>query len=457
MFSSISWTLGSNVENLTLTGSAAINATGNGLNNVLRGNSGANMLNGGAGSDTLIGGFGNDTYVVDVATDVLTENAGEGMDTVLSSVSWTLGANLENLTLTGTAINGTGNALNNLIVGNSAANSLAGGSGDDTLDGGAGSDTLDGGTGNDSYYVTAGDTLRDSGGIDTVYSGTSWTLASGFENLTATGTAAIDVIGNNADNILVGNDADNYFNPKAGNDTMLGNGGNDTFDMSTGGTGNNGTRFIDGGAGIDFVDYDTYARSAVVADLAAGTGVGGGNGGSGSASITGIERFSGASYDDRITGSSAAEELMGRAGNDTLDGAGGNDTLIGGSGNDTYRLGRGYASDLIQENDSTAGNRDVAQFLNDIARDQVWFQQSGNDLVASVIGTPDRFTVQNWYLGSQYRVEEFKASDGSTLLAGQVQNLVNAMASFSPPAAGQTTLPQDYATALAPTIAANWT
>ena len=457
VFSSISWTLGSNVENLTLTGSAAINATGNGLNNVLTGNSGANVLNGGAGSDSLAGGLGNDTYVVDVGTDVVTENAGGGTDTVLSSVSWTLGANLENLTLTGTALNGTGNALNNVIVGNSAANSLTGGDGDDTLDGGDGIDTLDGGNGNDSYYVTAGDKLKDSGGIDTVYSGTNWTLATGFENLTATGTAALDVIGTNADNVLVGNDADNYFNPKAGNDTMIGNGGNDTFDMSTGGTGNMGTRFIDGGAGIDFVDYDTYAKSGVVADLAAGTVLGGGNGGSGSATISGVERFSGASYDDRITGSSAAEELMGRGGNDTLDGAGGNDTLIGGSGNDVYRLGRGYASDLIQENDSTAGNRDVVQFLNDIAKDQVWFQHSGNDLLASVIGTSDLFTIQNWYLGSQYRVEEFKASDGSTLLANQVQNLVNAMASFSPPAAGQTTLPPDYATALAPTIAANWT
>src|SRR5205809_937746 len=173
VFSSLSWTLGANLENLTLTGTAAINATGNGLNNVLTGNSGANVLNGGAGRDTLAGGAGDDTYVVD-STDTIVENDGEGIDTVSSAGSWTLGANLENLTLTGSAeINGTGNSLNNILTGNSAVN------------------TLSGGLGNDSYYVTAGDVLNDTGGIDTVYSGANWTLASGFENLTAIGTAAV--------------------------------------------------------------------------------------------------------------------------------------------------------------------------------------------------------------------------------------------------------------------------
>ena len=97
-----------------------------------------------------------------------------------------------------------------------------------------------------------------------------------------------------------------------------------------------------------------------------------------------------------------------------------------------------------------------AQFLEGVAKDQIWFQHSGNNLVVSIIGTSDQLTVQDWYRGTQYRVEQFKTAAGEMLLASQVQNLVNAMAAFAPPAAGETTLSDDYAAQLAPTIAANW-
>ncbi len=91
-----------------------------------------------------------------------------------------------------------------------------------------------------------------------------------------------------------------------------------------------------------------------------------------------------------------------------------------------------------------------------VAKEQVWFRKSGNDLQLSIIGTSDSATLQNWYLGSAYRAEQFKTSSGQTLLDAKVQNLVNAMASFSPPAAGQTTLPANYQSALNAVIAANW-
>jgi Ca2+-binding RTX toxin-like protein len=140
---SVSFTLGVNVERLALTGSGAINATGNALNNVLLGNAGANVLDGKSGADTLVGGLGNDVYVLDNGSDAVVEYAGGGIDLVSSSVGRTLGAHQEALTLAGTgSISGGGNELNNLVQGNAAANSLSGGAGHDILQGGAGNDIL---------------------------------------------------------------------------------------------------------------------------------------------------------------------------------------------------------------------------------------------------------------------------------------------------------------------------
>ncbi|MEH2156937.1 beta strand repeat-containing protein [Nostoc sp.] len=179
---SITYTLTANVENLILTGSNAINGTGNSLNNTLTGEGvGDNILNGGAGNDTLDGGAGtdtldggagndtliasigkdvmkggtgNDTYIVGVSNDdIIIENAGEGIDTVqapyTSAQGYTLGANLENLILIGGGTEGTGNTLDNILTGNAKNNTLNGGSGKDTLIGGLGDDTFIGGSGDD--------------------------------------------------------------------------------------------------------------------------------------------------------------------------------------------------------------------------------------------------------------------------------------------------------------------
>ncbi|NBX34844.1 calcium-binding protein, partial [bacterium] len=101
---STSYTLSGNIENLTLTGTDAVNGTGSGVANILTGNSAANILDGGAGDDRLIGGEGDDTYRVDSTLDTVVELAGQGTDTVQASVTYSLSANVENLTLTGTAI-----------------------------------------------------------------------------------------------------------------------------------------------------------------------------------------------------------------------------------------------------------------------------------------------------------------------------------------------------------------
>ena len=164
--SEVSFTLGANLEKLTLLGFGDIDATGNTLNNTLIGNAGANVLNGGAGSDAMTGGKGDDTYIVDAAGDTVIEAAGGGTDTVESSVTFSLATrvNVENLELTGVGkINGTGNALANTITGNDADNKLIGGAGNDTLVGGKGADHLTGGTGRDTYdfdlLADAGDTI----------------------------------------------------------------------------------------------------------------------------------------------------------------------------------------------------------------------------------------------------------------------------------------------------------
>ena len=242
-----------------LTGTGAINGTGNELDNVLGGNTGANVLtgaagndslNGGAGNDTLIGGTGNDTYYVDAVGDVITEVGGEGTELVNStSLNYTLGANVENLVLQGAGnINGTGNTQDNVLGGNAGANVLTGAAGNDSLNGGAGVDTLVGGTGHDTYYVdNASDVVTEliGEGTDLVYStAASYTLSANVDKLTLAGTADISGAGNDLNNVIVGNAGanvlsgeagDDYIDGAAGNDSLVGGLGNDTLLGSAGG------------------------------------------------------------------------------------------------------------------------------------------------------------------------------------------------------------------------------
>lgn len=211
-------------------------------NDALYGQEGNDLLDGGAGDDAMKGGTGNDTYVVDSAGDVATELAGEGTDTVRASINYTLGANVENLTLTGGAnLNGTGNTLDNLLTGNDGNNILTAGAGNDVLDGGFGADTLIGGTGDDTYVVdNPGDAVIEAAGegVDTVRSRISTTLAANVENLTLLGINAIDGTGNELDNVLTGNAASNLLSGGAGNDTYVlqRGGGRDTVIDSAGNT-----------------------------------------------------------------------------------------------------------------------------------------------------------------------------------------------------------------------------
>ena len=249
--SMVSYTLGAYVERLILTGAAMIDGTGNALVNVITGNGAANRLDGGLGADKLKGGGGNDTYVVDRAGDTIIEDAGAGTDTVLSSVTYTLAANVENLTLTGgNAINASGNSLANILIGNNSANSL---------DGKAGADRMEGGGGNDTYFVeNVGDRAIESagGGTDTVSAKVSFTLGADVENLTLKGGLAINGTGNGLANVIKGNSGANLINGRGGADKLTGGGGADGFVFDTALGPNNVDRILDFVRGTDEIRLD---------------------------------------------------------------------------------------------------------------------------------------------------------------------------------------------------------
>ncbi len=274
-----SFTLSANVENLTFTGTGAFVGMGNTLANALTGGIGNDTLDGGAGADTLTGGLGNDLYIVDNTGDRVVEAAGAGTDTVQSSVTLTLAANVENLILTGTgAISGTGNALDNVLTGNTGANTLTGGAGNDTLDGGADTvqDALVGGAGDDIYIVRANDTVTEAtnAGRDTVKTDLlSFTLAANVEDLIFTGTGAFVGVGNALANVLTGGTGNDALSGAGGADTLIGGAGADTL---TGGAGADQFVFTKPGSGIDTVtDFSRTQLDKIVvqgADYGLSTG-----------------------------------------------------------------------------------------------------------------------------------------------------------------------------------------
>ena len=337
------------------------------------GHDGDDTLDGGASNDTMTGGLGDDTYVVDNGGDVIVENADEGTDTVTSSISYTLGPALENLTLTGDGdINGTGNDGANVLTGNSGANTLSAGAGNDALygneaddvlnageggdhvqgdagddtlngeggndwmlggdghdtlnggdgrdrlfgndgndilDGGASNDTMTGGLGDDSYVIDNGsDVIVENAdeGTDSVESAITYTLGDNLENLSLSGSADIDGLGNGNDNTIIGNSGTNILTGNGGSDTLRGKDGNDTlnggavFDALYGGNGND---ILNAGDGGDHVQGDTG--------------------------------------DDTLNGQGGNDWMLGGDGTDTINGGDGVDRMFGNDGNDHMNGGAG--------------------------------------------------------------------------------------------------------------------
>ncbi|WP_137908158.1 beta strand repeat-containing protein, partial [Dolichospermum planctonicum] len=366
VFTTVTYTLTPNTENLTLQGTTAINGTGNDLNNIITGNAADNVLTGGTGADTLIGGAGNDSYYVDNTADRITENLNEGTDIVFSTVTYTLTPNTENLTLQGTiAINGTGNELNNIITGNTA---------DNVLTGGLGNDTLIGGAGNDSYYVdNTADSITENAneGTDIIFSTVTYTLTTNTENLTLQGTTAIDGTGNDLNNIIAGNAAANVLTGGLGADTLIGGAGNDSYYVDN--TADIIIELVSQGTDI-VLSTVTYTLNPNIENLTL----------QGTTAINGT----GNNLNNNITGNAAANILTGGLGNDTLTGNAGSDTLIGGFGNDTLYLG---LNDNAVDNVNYAlgdGIDIVYQFVSGVGGDQLNFSGIANfDVITSGTST----------------------------------------------------------------------
>nr|WP_269780293.1 hypothetical protein [Methylobacterium sp. Leaf118] len=338
--SSVTFSLaGQFVENLTLTGNASINATGNGLANRLTGNTAANQIDGGAGIDTLIGKAGNDTYFVDAAEDQVIEAVGEGYDIVVTRSSYKLGTDQEIEELRAlsktdvTPLALTGNGLDNKIVGNAGAN---------VINGSKGIDTLYGEAGNDSYFV---DHSRDQvfegagKGRDVVNTYVSYTLAAGeeIEELRVVDKAAkttISLTGNEFANKIVGDAGNNRLDGGGGIDALYGDAGNDTYVVDNGGD----EVFEAVGGGKDVV------ATSVNFTLTAGQ------------EIEELRILLAAG--DRainLTGNALAQTLVGNGGANRLDGGAGADTLIGGAGNDTFLVDN--AGDKVTE--AVGGGTDI--------------------------------------------------------------------------------------------------
>jgi Ca2+-binding RTX toxin-like protein len=430
VFASASYILSDNVENLTLTGTANIDGSGNTLDNMIVGNSGNNVLDGGAGADALTGGAGNDTYVVDNVGDMVAELANEGIDAVQSSIDYALGANVENLTLTGMAdLNGAGNELDNVVIGNDGNNLLLGAAGNDTLtgnggndilDGGTGSDVMAGGTGDDIYAVeSAGDLVVEqfNAGVDGVYSSISYVLPEHVENLTLTGFA-IDGIGNDLDNMIVGNGEANLLDGGAGADTLAGGAGDDTYIVDN--TADAVIEAVNEGNDSVFASA-SYALSDNIENLTL----------TGSGAINGT----GNALGNRLIGNAADNVLDGGAGADAMTGGGGGDTYIvdntndtvtelANEGMDTVRSSVSYSLAANVENLILAGTADIDGTGNDIL-----LGNAGSDLLDGGTGNDrlDGGSGDDTYL---WRKDEeldaiFDAAGNDTVQFGDGLNLDN--------------------------------
>jgi serralysin len=258
IFTTVNYTMSANVESMVLQGSAT-NGTGSSGFNAIYGNSLDNLLDGAGGGDALFGFAGNDLYYVDSINDTVTENLGEGAwDQIISSVNYTMSANVESMVLQGSATNGIGSSGFNAIYGNNL---------DNVLDGAGGGDALFGFAGNDLYYVdSAGDTVSENPGEgvwDQIITTVNYTMSANIESMVLQGSAT-NGTGNSSGNAIYGNGLNNVLDGAGGNDALFGFGGNDLFMFSSSSFGRDTVADFQAGAGEIIEFHNTFQNFSQV-------------------------------------------------------------------------------------------------------------------------------------------------------------------------------------------------
>jgi len=362
---------------------------------------------------------------------------------------------------------------NNLAYGAYGNDTILAGSGDDIVYGNGGNDWIDVGAGANQVFAGWGDD------VISALNGNNLIQAGGGNNTVTTGSGNDQITADWGNDIINAGDGNNTVTAGVGNNRVTTGSGNDTISTGSGndvieaGNGNNaisageGVNLITAGSGHDQITTlsgdDTINAGDGNNTISAGEGRNTITTGSGDDIIQafGVNTIASGAGNDQITTSWGSDTIDGGAGDDIIRAGGGNNVLRGGEGNDQfisaewsddlYQYAKGDGQDIIQD----AGGRDTLK-LEGINSDQLWFSHVGNDLQISVLGTEGFITVKDWYAGNQNHLDVIQTADGKTLLDSQVDALVSAMASFTPPSAGETALSQSLQDQLQPVLAANW-
>jgi trimeric autotransporter adhesin len=431
----VNFALASEVENLTLTGTAQVGSgngvanslIGNAVSNTLYGLDGNDKLDGKAGDDILVGGLGDDAYTIDSSLDSVVELTNEGIDSVTAYANYVLPEHVENLTLAGIGLVGSGNAGANTLSGKVGSNdTLYGYGGNDSLRGFGGADVLVGGNGDDSYQlISAGDAAeviiieQANEGTDTVTTTENYQLVANLENgilaSNATGNRLVGnslantLTGNAAINVLIGGDGDDFLNGLGGADMLYGGSGNDVYTVDNiadliGEDAANGSDSVQ--SSVSYVLQDNVENIQLT-----GTGTINGFGNGLANNLTGNSKnnvlygnggsdvISGDAGNDTIDGGDAADLLYGGDGVDLIAGGTGDDVIASGAGADVLMFNRGHGSDIV----NGSNIREDFLSLSGIKYADLSLSRTGNDLILSTGGQDspnDAIKLADWYSGT---------------------------------------------------------